>query len=59
MIERKWLGTTLDLSAVPLTAAAEGSGSGAASQSSDEQQSSDDQLDPDAEGTGAQAEQDA
>ncbi len=59
VIERKWLGTTLDLSAVPLTAAAEGSGSGAASQSSDEQQSSDDQLDPDAEGTGAQAEQDA
>ena len=59
VIERKWLGTTLDLSAVPLTTAAEGSGSGSASQSGDEQSSSDEQLDPDAEGAGNQAEQDA
>ncbi len=64
VIERKWLGTTLDLSNVPLSAAAENSSSGSASSTSvdsseDEESSDDEQLDPDAEGTGDQAEGDA
>lgn len=65
VIERKWLGTTLDLSAVPLSAAAEGSAAASAAQSVDDtagdegQQSSEEQLDPGAEGAGDRAEQDA
>lgn len=72
VIERKWLGTTLDLSSVPLTAAAQGSGSGTSNGdgsgaddsgsgdgNGDGTGSSDEQLDENAEGSGDVAEQDA
>lgn len=65
VIERKWLGTTLDLSAVPLSAAAQGSASsgtgdtGSGDTADDSSDAGDERLDEDAEGTGDVAEQDA